>query len=202
MTLRLLTIIITIFNWNITFGQGFENMNKKEMRFELSSKQLEVDSLNKVLFYLGTETTNSKKSYDSLFSVITEIKRILEKTEKEKNIIQIQNIDLDQINKTHSKIIDILNDSILYLNNQIKNEDYLRALVINKYLRKKTFKIKYYNERVGVGPQGYSFTSIAEINNKYYIGDISNGGKQTIKLADNDQQFFYNSYGSDNPALI
>lgn len=149
-------------------GQVIEKMNKKELRFELSTRRLEIDSMNNVIFYLHTQITKNNNSYDSLVSGINQTRIISDKNEVEKINMQ--------------KKIYTLKDSLAKYKSMTNNGDFIRELIINKYLRNKTFKLKYYNSHDGTGPNGGSFTSISEIDNKFYIGDISNGGKEIVKM--------------------
>tara|TARA_B110000090_G_C13304585_1_gene417125 strand:- start:169 stop:999 length:831 start_codon:yes stop_codon:yes gene_type:complete len=149
-------------------GQVIEKMNKKELRIELSTRRLEIDSMNNVIFYLHTQITKNNNSYDSLVSGINQTRIISDKNEVEKINMQ--------------KKIYTLKDSLAKYKSMTNNGDFIRELIINKYLRNKTFKLKYYNSHDGTGPNGGSFTSISEIDNKFYIGDISNGGKEIVKM--------------------
>lgn len=149
-------------------GQVIEKMNKKELRIELSTRRLEIDSMNNVIFYLHTQITKNNNSYDSLVSGINQTRIISDKNKVEKINMQ--------------KKIYTLKDSLAKYKSMTNNGDFIRELIINKYLRNKTFKLKYYNSHDGTGPNGGSFTSISEIDNKFYIGDISNGGKEIVKM--------------------
>ena len=176
-----LVIVIILASCIRSVGQVIEKMDKKELRIELSARLLEIDSMNNVIFNLHTQITKNKNSYDSLVSVINQTRIISDKNEVEKINLQKINIDLTKINLELSKQI---YSQKIHLQSITDNGDFIRELIINKYLRNKTFKIKYYNSHDGTGPDGGSFTSISEIDNKFYIGDISNGGKEIVKLAD------------------
>ena len=163
-----LFIVIMLASCTRSVGQVIEKMNKKELRIELSTRRLEIDSMNNVIFYLHTQITKNNNSYDSLVSGINQTRIISDKNEVEKINMQ--------------KKIYTLKDSLAKYKSMTNNGDFIRELIINKYLRNKTFKLKYYNSHDGTGPNGGSFTSISEIDNKFYIGDISNGGKEIVKM--------------------
>jgi hypothetical protein len=136
----------------------------------------------------------NNNSYDSLVSLINQTRIFSDKVEVEKTNIQKTNVYLTKINNELSKKIYVLNDSLKNYKSRNDNGDFVRELIINKYLRNKTFKIKYYNSHDGTGPEGGSFTSIYEIDNKFYFGDISNGGKEIVKLADISKLRYLNSW--------
>tara|TARA_B110000977_G_C11035849_1_gene477042 strand:+ start:799 stop:1659 length:861 start_codon:yes stop_codon:yes gene_type:complete len=163
-----LFIVIMLASCTRSVGQVIEKMNKKELRIELSTRRLEIDSMNNVIFYLHTQITKNNNSYDSLVSGINQTRIISDKNKVEKINMQ--------------KKIYTLKDSLAKYKSMTNNGDFIRELIINKYLRNKTFKLKYYNSHDGTGPNGGSFTSISEIDNKFYIGDISNGGKEIVKM--------------------
>jgi hypothetical protein len=205
-----------------SIGQVIEKMNKKKLRIELSNRRLEIDSMNNVINYLHTQIENNNNSYDSLERVINQTRKISDKNQIEKNNLQIINTDLTKINlelskekyalkdsfaklqKINTDLTKInlelskelytLKDSFAKLQTLTDNVDFLRELIINKYLRNKTFKIKYYNSHDGTCPEGGSFTSICEIDNKFYLGDISCGGKQIVRPYDISKQSYLNSW--------
>lgn len=190
----LMLAIIYMASWAHTFGQEIEKMDKKELRLELSNRLTEIDSIMNVNLSLQSEITKHKNRNDSLIHVLKQTRLLIDIIEAENISIKTKIIDLDIQNKELVRKIETIKDSLVSSNNEEKNTDYIRELIINKYLRNKTFKITYYNSHDGTGPDGGSFSSIAEINDKYYIGDISNGGEQTVRLADNTELSYCNSW--------
>jgi len=194
MKLLSLVIVFMLASCIFSFGQVIEKMDKKELRIELSARLQEIDSMNNLIFTLHTQILKNKNSYDSLVNLINQTRLISDKNEVEKINLQKTNEDLTKINLELSKQIYTLKDSLTKYKSRTDNGDFIRELIINKYLRNKTFKIKYYNSHDGTGPDGGSFTSIYEIDNKFYIGDISNGGKEIVKLADIGKLSHLNSW--------
>jgi hypothetical protein len=196
----LLMILILVFlTYNFSFSQSIEKLDKKELRIELIAKQQKIDSLNNVIYNLNILIGNARKSYDSIVASNTEVKRFYNETKSEnikiqtENLkIQTENLYLQQSNDELLKKTSLLKDSIIHLKSQINNYDSLRFMLVNKYLRNKKFKLKYYNSHDGTCAEGGSFTTIAELNGKYYIGDITCGKKEVIKLAENNQQSSFN----------
>jgi len=144
-----LVIVIMLASCIISFGQVIEKMDKKELRIELSARRLELDSINNVILYLHTQITKNIHTNDSLVSVINQTRLSSDKNEVEKINLQKTNNDLTKINFELSKEIFTLKDSLAKHKSTTDNVDFLRELIINKYLRNKTFKLKYYNSRDG-----------------------------------------------------
>ena len=189
-----LVIVIMLASCILSFGQVIEKMDKKELRIELSARRLELDSINNVILYQHTQKTKNNHTYDSLVSVINQARLSSDKIEVEKINLQKTNNDLTKINIELSKEIFTLKDSLAKYKSTTDNVDFLRELIINKYLRNKTFKLKYYNSHDGNCGEGPSYSSICEIDNKFYFGDISCGGKQIVKLADISKLSHLNSW--------
>jgi hypothetical protein len=192
---HLMTCLCCLASWNDSVGQQqIEKMDKKELRIELSARRTEIDSMMNINLSLISQITMLKNSYDSLKNIFTKTKLISDKIEAEIIDKKSKIIILENKNNELSRKIDSLMDSLNKSNNSENYLYYIRELIINKYLRNKTFKLKYYNSYDGVGPNGGSFTSIIETNDKYYIGDMINGGKQNVRLADYNDQLYYNAW--------
>ena len=194
--MKLLSVVIafTLASCICSVGQVIEKMDKKELRVELSARIQEIDSMNNLIFTLRTQILKNNNSYDSLVSLINQARIFSDKVEVEKKNMQKTNVYLSKINNELSKKIYVLNDSLENYKSRNDNGELIRELIINKYLRNKTFKIKYYYSHDGTGPEGGNFTKIYEIDNKFYIGNISNGGKEIVKLADNSTLRHLNSW--------
>jgi hypothetical protein len=194
--MKLLSVVIafTLASCICLVGQVIEKMDKKELRVELSARIQEIDSMNNLIFTLRTQILKNNNSYDSLFGLINQARILSDKVEVEKKNMQKTNVYLTKINNELSKKIYVLNDSLENYKSRNDNGDLIRELIINKYLRNRTFKIEYYNSHDGTGPEGGNFTEIYEIDNKFYIGDISNGGKEIVKLADKSKLRHLNSW--------
>ncbi len=190
----LMPVVFYLVSWTCVVGQEIEKLDKKELRIELSVRRSEIDSLKNINLSLQSQIKKHKHYKDSLISILEQVRLTSEKIEAENIEIKKEIIDLETQNKGLVKKIDTLIDSLISSKNQRNSSYFTRELLINKYLKNKTFKIKYYNSHDGTGPDGGSFTSITEIDDKYYIGDVSNGSKQLIKLANNSQISNFNSW--------
>ena len=169
--------------------QSAFSQSKKE---QIESLIFQKDSLlNSLLMEREISKTYKIESIRKIQSLNNSIK------EFEFKVLQLDlNIEeKDENEEVLQKQIKVLTDSI---KNFVSHDEYLRKLIIDKYLKNKTFGIKYYRSYTGVGPDGGSITTILEQNGKFHIEDMRNGGPplgtQKIEIVPNEQLANFSSW--------
>ncbi len=178
----------TLFIFSLLFFCQIQFIFAQSKKEQIEVLNGRLDSLNRILESERGVSNQKLQEYENeirdLKSQLSKIQLGLTKTTKELNTLKIAN------------------DSLISLTDSIKNftnhDEYLRKLIVDKYLKNKTFGIKYYSSYDGVGPDGGSFTTIIDQNGKFYIEDIGNGGPpngtQEIEIVQNDRLAFFTSW--------
>ncbi|MFM7672404.1 MAG: hypothetical protein ACKO6Q_07440 [Bacteroidota bacterium] len=161
------------------------------------------NSINEIKGQIGvlsekstTESSLFNKRYDTIQILLQNQKQELAQLGSDIDSVRRQIVNYGELIKILDEKIDsvskrsLMESSNVDINAKLMSE---RLELINKYIRGKNYRLLYYHSYDGVGPDGGSFTSIANINGSYYLGDISNGGAQKISRH-TEQSYIINKF--------